>query len=166
MVLQLQNVQERLYNTSIPPPAPSVGIDQLLLALQIIIPVAFSNTAELVTKLLGAERDYVFHISLGLPVQAQSRISTVVQDLRFQTWLYSPSSQIITIIAMDDDTDMRDMSNMVSPLSYLCSMLTRTANKSQFVHAITFCRFHMDPDDRLSREHDAVSNCTDGIVNG
>ena len=63
-------------------------------------------------------------------------------------WLNSPSAQVLAIIGMDGITDL---SNLVSPLSYLCTMLTRTANESQLVHSITFfCRFHMDPDDRLS----------------
>lgn len=148
MVSQLQGFQVGLNNNTPPPPRPTIDINQLLLALNITNPVAFSNIAEKVVELLGAERDYVFHAGRSLSVQAQSKITAIIQDSRFQAWMSSLSSQVLTIIGMDNNLDM---TNVVSPLSYLCAVLTRTSNESQFVHAIAFfCRFHMDPDDPLN----------------
>jgi len=125
-----------------------VDVNQLLLALNIVIPKAFSNYTDQIVDIISTERDWVFYSGRTLPIQSQSRITTIVQDPRFQTWFNNASSQVLTVVGMDLDAVPGEV---VSVLSYLSIVLMRNLSESQFTHPIGFfCRIHMDLGDPLS----------------
>ncbi|KAK1469802.1 hypothetical protein CMEL01_01569 [Colletotrichum melonis] len=123
---------------------PKVTISQLLSALGF----GLLATAE-AHAVFAIQRDSEFVSFMGksLNAQKQCRITSITQDFRFQDWFKSMNSQVLTVCGMDFDALHTDV---VSPLSYMCSILARTLSRINCARPLAFfCRLHCDPDGAL-----------------
>ncbi|KAK1505490.1 hypothetical protein CABS01_00958 [Colletotrichum abscissum] len=123
---------------------PKVTISQLLSALGF----GLLATAE-AHAVFAIQRDSEFVSFMGksLNAQKQGRITSITQDFRFQDWFKSMNSQVLTVCGMDFDALHTDV---VSPLSYMCSILARTLSRINCARPLAFfCRLHCDPDGAL-----------------
>ncbi|KAI3545660.1 hypothetical protein CSPX01_04966 [Colletotrichum filicis] len=123
---------------------PKVTISQLLSALGF----GLLATAE-AHAVFAIQRDSEFVSFMGksLNAQKQGRITSITQDFRFQDWFKSMNSQVLTVCGIDFDALHTDV---VSPLSYMCSILARTLSRINCARPLAFfCRLHCDPDGAL-----------------
>jgi hypothetical protein len=126
---------------------PTITVQQLLAILDLVPLNPSTDAKEQVLERIRAERDFVSFFGTTLSPHRQSRISFLMQNPKFQDWFKSMTSQTLVINGMDMASQQNEM---VSPLSYMCVMLSQTV--SQLWHAYPlafFCRLHSDPDDRL-----------------
>jgi hypothetical protein len=131
-----------------PPVVQPTITPQTLLAILDLAPLDPTiGVSGQVLERLHAERDFVFFFGSSLNPHRQSRISFLLQDGKFQDWFKSLRSQTLVINGMDFASQPDEM---VSPLSYMCTMLAKTVTQLQHAYPIVFfCRLHTDPDDKL-----------------
>ncbi|UQC84250.1 uncharacterized protein CLUP02_09746 [Colletotrichum lupini] len=124
---------------------PKVTISQLLSALGFgLLATAEAHAAFAIQR----DSEFVSFMGKSLNAQKQGRITSITQDFRFQDWFKSMNSQVLTVCGMDFDALHTDV---VSPLSYMCSILARTLSRINCARPLAFfCRLHCDPDGALS----------------
>ncbi|PNP59063.1 hypothetical protein THARTR1_01311 [Trichoderma harzianum] len=95
---------------------------------------------------IRVERDFVLFLGRSLSPSRQATISFVMQNSQFQQWFKSMNSQTLIIHSMDLDFGL---SEIVSPLSYMCAMLSQaTAIRIHSYPLAFFCRLHIDSEDK------------------
>ncbi|EHK23157.1 uncharacterized protein TRIVIDRAFT_150826 [Trichoderma virens Gv29-8] len=125
---------------------PAITIPQLLGLLSQQPPGSSDNPFEQTLERIRVERDFVLFLGRSLSPRRQASISFVMQNSQFQQWFKSMNSQTLVIHSMDLDFGP---SEIVSPLSYMCAMLSQaTAIHSHSYPLAFFCRLHIDPEDK------------------
>ncbi|KAF9640916.1 hypothetical protein BFW01_g12722 [Lasiodiplodia theobromae] len=128
-------------------PRQIIRISQLLATLNLTELDPNLDTTDQVVEIIARERDVVLFFGRNLDSRLQSKISTVMQNLKFVSWFKGLNSRALIISDMDMNALQGDG---ISPLSYMCAALARTVAEIQYAHPIAFfCRFHSDPGDRL-----------------
>ncbi|KAK1525907.1 uncharacterized protein CCOS01_08325 [Colletotrichum costaricense] len=123
---------------------PQVTASQLLSALGFGL---LSNAETQAVSAIQRDSEFVVFMGKSLNPQNQGRITSVTQDFRFQHWFKSMNSEVLTISGMELDALHTDL---VSPLSYMCSILARTLSRINCARPLAFfCRLHCDPDGPL-----------------
>ncbi|QYT04744.1 hypothetical protein H0G86_011647 [Trichoderma simmonsii] len=124
---------------------PAITIPHLL-ALLSQQPLASSeNPFEQTLERIRVERDFVLFLGRSLSPDRQASISFVMQNYQFQQWFKSMTSQTLIIHSMDLNIGP---SEIVSPLSYMCAMLSQaTAIHNHSYPLAFFCRLHIDSED-------------------
>ncbi|KXH49253.1 hypothetical protein CSIM01_13121 [Colletotrichum simmondsii] len=123
---------------------PKVTASQLLSALGYGL---LSNAETQAVSAIQRDSEFVFFMGKSLGPQKQGRITSVTQDFRFQDWFKSMNSQVLAVSGTDFDALHTDV---VSPLSYMCSILARTLSRINCARPLAFfCRLHCDPDGPL-----------------
>ncbi|KAK1658727.1 hypothetical protein BDP55DRAFT_637538 [Colletotrichum godetiae] len=93
------------------------------------------------------ESELVFFVGNSLSPQKQGRLTSIKRDQTFQNWSKSTNSQVLVLSGMDFDVLHTDV---VSTLSYMCSLLARTISRMYHAFPLAFfCRIHCDPEGPL-----------------
>jgi len=93
--------------------------------------------------------DAVLAITYGseLPLNRQARTASILQNPQFQSWLQAPYSSTLMINGMEFDVDHN---SSVSPLTYLCVLLSQTLSTQHMALPLSFfCAQHATPGDAL-----------------
>lgn len=128
-------------------PRQTIHISQLLAALNLTELDPNRDAADQAVEAIGRERELILFFGRTLDSPLQSKISTVMQNPEFVSWLKGLNSRALIISGMDMNALQGDF---VSPLTYMCAALARTVAQTRYAHPIAFfCRLHSDPGDRL-----------------
>jgi len=94
-------------------------------------------------------QDAVLAITYGsaLSPSRQARTASILQDPHFQYWFQAPHSNTLIINGWEFDVDHN---SSVSPLTYLCVLLSQTITTQNLALPLTFfCAQHATPGDAL-----------------
>jgi hypothetical protein len=94
-------------------------------------------------------QDAVLALTYGsaLSPNRQARTASILQNPHFQYWLQAPNSSTLIVNGMEFDVDHN---SSVSPLTYLCVLLSQTISAQNMALPMTFfCAQHATPGDAL-----------------
>ncbi|PWY90988.1 hypothetical protein BO70DRAFT_410608 [Aspergillus heteromorphus CBS 117.55] len=140
--------QQFSLNRSPRPVTPSITLEQVLIALDLVPILGKTTAVEAVVESIGTERHFVYLLGRSLGEDMQHQVSAVIQDSRFRYWLQSMTSGTLVV----SGTGFNPLqAEIASPLSYMCALLMRSVLQAPFIHPITFfCRLHLEPSDCVS----------------
>lgn len=125
-------------------PQCTITTQQLLGILDTGLGRPGSYPIESLASIISRDSDLVCCIGGALNPIRQERIATVMQDPGFQYWFKSTHSQTLVINGMEMDADWQDS---VSPMSYMCYLLSQTLSRLQSAKSLNFyCGLHSMPD--------------------
>jgi hypothetical protein len=125
-------------------PQCTITTQQLLGILDTGLGRPGSYPTESLASIISRDSDLVCCIGGALNPIRQERIATVMQDPDFQYWFKSTHSQTLVINGMEMDADWQDS---VSPMSYMCYLLSQTLSRLQSAKSLNFyCGLHSMPD--------------------
>ncbi|KAE9365710.1 hypothetical protein N431DRAFT_472312 [Stipitochalara longipes BDJ] len=158
------NNREITYPMPSPPVVSTVIIPQYLIAVYIPLPRQSIITSQSLLQLLQNNpqdphrpisihytlaHDAVLAVTYGsaLSPRRQSRTASILQNPYFQHWFQAPYSNTLIINGMEFDVDHN---SSVSPLTYLCVLLSQTISTQNMALPLTFfCAQHATPGDAL-----------------
>jgi hypothetical protein len=158
------NNREITYPMPSPPVVSTVIIPQYLIPVHVPLPrQSIINSQNLLQLLQNNPQDLYRPISIqdslthdtvlaitygsALSPHRQSRTASILQNPYFQHWFQAPYSSTLIINGMEFDVDHN---SSVSPLTYLCVLLSQTISTQNMALPLTFfCAQHATPGDAL-----------------
>lgn len=121
----------------LPPP-----IQHIVTAKQVLDVLSDPKAGPTFANMISEDRDLVSFFGQAMDQTRQGRIGSIMKDPQFQHWVRSASSETLVVNCFERDLFAQET---VSPLSYMCQLLSQTVARLQFATPLNFfCGLHCE----------------------